>query len=161
MWNDIELGPRGEIQEALIDRNQGAYEAKLLDTVSKNLNMDLSDTTVMRVNSVESIDAALNSGEYSRVIYYGHTVNGELSPTLAWSGMDADLFKFVMPSSVNELYVYGCESSQFTTQFYDPSGGFKMGGMQGDLFNSVNKGVFQNMYTGTQKNPAGINLYGY
>jgi hypothetical protein len=158
MWNDIEFSPR---QQALIDRNQGAFEAELLKTVGANLDVDLSNTTVTRVNSVETIDAALNSGQYSRVIYYGHVLNGELTPNLDWAGMDAGLFKSLMPGSVRELDVYGCQSAQFTTQFYDPSGGLKIGGMQGDLFDRVNNGIFQSMYTGTRNNPAEINLYHY
>jgi hypothetical protein len=158
MWNDIEFSPR---QQALIDENQGAFESELLKAVSKNLDVDLSDTTVTRVNSVETIDAALNSGQYSRVVYYGHVLNGELTPNLNWAGMDADLFKFLMPGSVSELNVYGCQSAQFTTQLYDSSGGLKVGGMQGDLFERVNNGIFQSMYTGTRNNPAEINLYHY
>lgn len=120
-----------------LTRTREHSSRKLLKAVSKNLDVDLSDTTITRVNSVETIDAALNSGQYSRVVYYGHVLNGELTPNLNWAGMDADLFKFLMPGSVSELNVYGCQSAQFTTQLYDSSGGLKVGGMQGDLFERV------------------------
>ncbi len=158
MWNDIEYSDR---QQALIDRNQGAFEAKLMDLVGHNLDVDMGNTTVIRVSDVEGIDAALNSGDYSRVVYFGHTVGGELTPTLGQAGMDPELFKFLMPDSVREIDVYGCESAQFTGKLYDPTRQLGVGGMQGDLFDTVTNGVIQNMYTGTRNNPTGIGLYRY
>jgi RHS repeat-associated protein len=155
MWNDIEFDAD---QQALIDRNQGAFEANLLSKVSENLDMDLSNTTVVRVSNVQGIEDALNGGNYTNVIYYGHTVGGDLTPTFGQNGMSASVFNEVLPSSVSRAYVFGCQSSDFTNALYTENPGLTTAGMNGNLYDHVNLGVLTDFYTGGKYNPIPVSL---
>ena len=129
-----------------------------MDDVGKNLNMDMSNTTVVRVNSVEGIEAALNSGNYTDVIYYGHTVGGDLTPTFGQNGMSASVFNEVLPSSARNVYVFGCQSSDFTNALYTENPSLTTAGMNGNLYDHVNLGVLTDFYTGGKYNPVPVSL---
>ena len=77
--NVCELGANGQPNESgdvvwrLTDENQDSYEAALKRSVKANLK--LSATDALPVSNLDDIKAALGDGNYSKVVYIGHSMN--------------------------------------------------------------------------------------
>jgi hypothetical protein len=119
----FELGANGQPNESgdvvwrLTDDNKDSYEAALKRSVKANLKLTASD--VLPVSNLDDIKAALATGNYSKVVYVGHSMNfGDGSGILIPSAQTVSGTELagVLPASVKDVYFIGCDPSGVAAQ---------------------------------------------
>jgi RHS repeat-associated protein len=153
VYNDIDdpKDPKQANRRMEVDRNQGDFEASLLKVVAKLTGIDMGDASIRRVLNADQLAAALESGSYSNVIYFGHVYNGNLAPT----GPKGDQisvadFEGMLGAGVTNVAVIGCRSEGFAAQLNQLKPEIQTEGMRGDLYASVLNGAITSVWMGTR-----------
>jgi hypothetical protein len=119
--------------------------------VAKLTGIDMGDASIRRVLNADQLAAALESGSYSNVIYFGHVYNGNLAPT----GPKGDQisvadFEGMLGAGVTNVAVIGCRSEGFAAQLNQLKPEIQTEGMRGDLYASVLNGAITSVWMGTR-----------
>jgi hypothetical protein len=125
----------GDVVWRLTDDNQASYEKALGRAVKANLG--LSATDVLPVSNLDDISAKLGDGNYSKVVYIGHSMNygdgtGILIPSA--ETVTGTELAGVLPASVKDVYFIGCDPSGVAAQAAAAAPGVNFHG-SGNLLN--------------------------